>query len=117
MSHRPRSRAGISLIEVLVATVLLGGGVLCIVDATLRLERWHHEALARRAALMGVADRAGERTRTGCGALADGSARGRGHRATWSIAGDSLRAAAREMVQLDARGTRLDARQVVPCER
>ncbi|MCU0636741.1 MAG: hypothetical protein MUE41_17860 [Gemmatimonadaceae bacterium] len=115
MAHSPRRRTGVSLIEVLVATVLLGGGVLCIIDATLRLARLHHEALARRDAMVGVARRAGERHRSGACASTGGRASGRGHVATWTAGGDSTRETIDEVVQLDARGATLRASQAVTC--
>jgi Tfp pilus assembly protein PilV len=115
MQLRSVPRAGVTLVEVLVATMLLGGGVLVALQGTLRIARLRHDALARRDALLAAADRAARRSIIACAALTNGTARGRGHVAQWTVATDSTSATVREIVQLDQQGTTLSATQMVPC--
>jgi Tfp pilus assembly protein PilV len=115
MHTRSVPRAGVSLVEVLVATMLLGGGVLAALQGTLRIARLRHDALARRDALLAAADRAARRSTIACAALADGTARGRGHVARWTVATDSTSATVREIVQLDQHGTIQSTTQLIPC--
>jgi Tfp pilus assembly protein PilV len=114
--HTTRRRSGITLVEVLVAALLLSGGALATLDATLRLQQLRSRALAQRDARLAVLDRSGERAITPCASVTAGGTRGRGHDARWTVTTSTVAAAVREVVQLDAGGTPLVAEQVVPCD-
>lgn len=109
-------RSGNTLIEVVVATLLLAGGALAMLQATLRTQQLRSRLLARRDARLAVGDRAAQRRLMPCLTLTNGASRGRGHEATWQVTVAPAHATVRDLVQLDAGGAPLSAAQVVLCD-
>jgi Tfp pilus assembly protein PilV len=114
MSNASR-RPGTTLIEVLVALLLLVGGALVAVQASVRAQQLRIHLLARRDARLALHNRVARRQLLPCSALIASASRGRGHEATWTVSAGPRSATVHEVVRLDAGGTPLSADQAVLC--
>lgn len=109
-----RRHRGVSLIEVLVAIVLLAGGVLALLSTSRTLAAHRHALLARRAALLAAAARGDALRSESCAAATGGSAPGRGHHARWTLSGATTRQRREEITLLDA-ATAWQLHELLPC--